>query len=125
MGLSLENFDGDGGYRTQENGVAIDTSGALDGVNFTDAAGLGKALHDNPATSSCVVNRLASYAIGRPVENDTPWAQTLTKDFGAKGYRLTDLMREVALSDDFYKVTPPDAAPTKAAANPAPHSASR
>jgi hypothetical protein len=33
-------------------------------------------------------------------------------------------MREIALSGDFYHVTPPDAAPTKAAANPTP-SASR
>ena len=125
MGLALENFDGDGGYRTQENGVAIDTSGTLDGVNFTDAAGLGKTLHDNPATSSCVVQRMASFAIGRPVESDTPWAQALTKNFGSKGYRLPELMRDVALSDDFYKVTPPDAAPAKAAANPASTSASR
>jgi hypothetical protein len=125
MGLALENFDGDGGFRTQENGVTIDTSGSLDGVDFTDAAGLGKAMHDNPASTSCIVQRLASYAAGHGIESDTPWIKALLKDFAAKGYRLPDLMREVALSDDFYHVTPPDAVPTKATENPASQSATR
>jgi len=78
-----------------------------------------------PGGGGYIVQRMASFAIGRPVESDTPWAQALTKNFGSKGYRLPELMRDVALSDDFYKVTPPDAAPAKAAANPAPTSASR
>ena len=34
IGLSLENFDGVGAYRGEENGVRIDASGELDGVEF-------------------------------------------------------------------------------------------
>ena len=116
MGLTLENFDGDGAYRTAENGVKIDSSGTLDGVTFTDANGLGKAMHDNPATTSCLVTRLSSYATGRSIESDNSWTATLLKDFASHGYRVPDLMREIVLSDEFYQVTPPPAAvPTKAA----------
>jgi len=57
IGLSMENFDGAGQYRQQENGVAIDTTGEIDGVKFQDAAGLGQAIHDNTATVPGIVNR--------------------------------------------------------------------
>ena len=51
VGLTLENFDGAGSYRTTENGAVIDVSGSLDGHEFKAAQGLGQALHDNPLTS--------------------------------------------------------------------------
>ncbi|MBX7198849.1 MAG: DUF1592 domain-containing protein [Rhodospirillaceae bacterium] len=122
MGLALENFDGAGAYRLTENGVPIDTSGSLDGVNFTNSAELGKAIHDNPASSSCLVSRLSSYATGRPIDTGMPWAQALLKNFSAGGYKLPDLMRDIALSDDFFSVTPPD---TKAAEAAAPNQPAR
>ncbi len=122
MGLALENFDGAGAYRTSENGAPIDTSGSLDGVNFTNAAELGKAIHDNPATSSCLVSRMSSYATGRPIDTGTPWAQDLLKSFAGAGYKLPSLMREVALSDEFFRVSPPD---TKAAEAAAPNQPAR
>ena len=42
IGFSLETFDSGGGFRTTENGVAIDPSGELDGTSFKDGLGLGK-----------------------------------------------------------------------------------
>ncbi len=100
LGLALENFDGAGEYRTQENGETIDTTGELDGVAFHDAAGLAKAVRDNPATPACVVNRLASYALGRvPTASEGEWVRVLGKDFAAHGYRFPDLMRAIAVSD--------------------------
>jgi hypothetical protein len=116
MGLALENFDGAGAYRTSENGAPIDTTGVLDGVNFDGAATLGKALHDNPAVTSCLVNRLSSFATGRAIENSTPWAQDLNKTFASSGYKLPELMRDIAVSDEFFRVSPPE---TKAAELPA------
>ncbi|MHB1204356.1 MAG: DUF1592 domain-containing protein [Rhodospirillaceae bacterium] len=111
IGLALEDFDGGGEYRTRENGEAIDTSGELDGVAFSDAAGLAKAVHDNPAAPACAVNRLASYALGRaPSASDKPWVTMLETGFAASGYRFIDLMRTIALSDALYRVTPPKAA---------------
>lgn len=108
IGLALEDFDSIGGFRTTENGVAIDTSGELDGMTFADAAGLGKAVHDAPAVPACVVNRTASYGLGRALtKSEAEWTKILQADFAASGYRFPDLMRQVALSDAFYRVRTP------------------
>jgi hypothetical protein len=120
MGLALENFDGAGEYRTAENGKAIDTSGELDGIAFADAEGLGKAVHDNPATASCLVNRLASYALGRaPGAGEAPWINYLQTAFAADGYRVPDLMREISVSEAFYQRALPRPPATATASNAA------
>jgi hypothetical protein len=106
MGLALENFDSDAGYRSAENGEPLDTSGDLDGIEFTDAAGLGRALHENPTTGPCFVRRLYAYATGRPaVRRDMAWIRYLEKSFAEDGYRAPDLMRRIATSENFYRVT--------------------
>ena len=108
MGLAMENFDGGGSFRTTENGAAIDASGDLDGVKFSGPAGLGQAVHDSPAAPSCLVNRLSSYALGRtPTKAEIDWINGLGKDFAADGYKVPDLLRRVALSDELYRVAPP------------------
>jgi len=99
----LENFDGAGQYRKRENGVAIDTSGSLDKQPFTDAAGLGKALHDNPATTSCLVRSVFRYGVGRPLTTvEEADLQHLDQAFAAGGYRVPELIRAIALSPTFY-----------------------
>jgi hypothetical protein len=108
MGLAMENFDSAGGFRTSENGVPIDTSGELDGVKFTDAAGLARAVHDNPSATSCIVNRVLAYASGRPpVKGEAEWVMSLRQGFVDDGYRLPELLRRIATSPAFYRVTPP------------------
>ena len=43
-------------------------------MKFSDAEGLGKAVHDHPATTACLVNRLYAYAVGRtPTKSETQW----------------------------------------------------
>jgi Protein of unknown function (DUF1592)/Protein of unknown function (DUF1588)/Protein of unknown function (DUF1585)/Protein of unknown function (DUF1595)/Protein of unknown function (DUF1587) len=108
IGLALEDFDSDASYRTTENAVPIDTSGELDGVQFRDAAGLARAIHDNPATGACVLRRLYSYATGRPVtRRDMPWIRELEKSFAADDYRVPELLRRIAASPNLYRVTAP------------------
>ena len=119
IGLALENFDGAGAYRNNENGADIDTKGALDGVAFDGGAALGKAIHDSPSATTCLVDRLTAFAVGYPVKGDTAWVQQMTKVFAGSTYRVPELMRAIALSDEFYVVAPPDAkAGTKTAAVP-------
>ena len=117
MGLALENFDTIGVYRTHENGASIDASGELDGVKFTDAAGLGKAVHDNPSAAACVVNRLYSYGVGRPANKpEAAWLKEgLEKQFAADGYKVPQLMRRIATSDAFMRVSLPEPAAKTAA----------
>jgi hypothetical protein len=121
IGLALENFDGIGTFRSDENGAPIDASGELDGVRFANALELGNAVHDNPATASCLVDTLYKYAGGRPpAKGQRDWIAWLNGRFAADGYRVPDLMRDLATSQGFYAVSPPDTDKTVSTAAPRP-----
>ena len=109
LGLGLENFDSAGGFRTSENGAKLDTSGELNAVSYTDAPGLGKAIHDAPATTQCLVKRISSYALGRaPAAAEAAWVKSLETGFAQEGYRVPDLMKRIATSAEFFRVTAPE-----------------
>ncbi len=105
IGLSLENFNGAGGYRTKENGALIDASGRLDGVEFDGAVGLAHALRDNPELPRCLVQRIYSYGTGAPPSIEARAVlDYLDQGFADQGYRLPELLRAVALSNAFSRV---------------------
>jgi hypothetical protein len=118
IGLAMENFDTIGSFRSDENGAQIDASGTIDGVSFSNAAGLAKAIHDHPATSSCLVTRMYSYAVGRtPTKTENAWLKDQAgKAFASAGYRIVPLLRQITLNESFFRVAPPEGVPTKAAA---------
>lgn len=106
LGLALENLDGAGGFRLTENGAPIDTSGTMDGAKFSNGAELGRAMHDSPAATRCVVNRLAAYALGKPMSvANADYLKLLEQNFAKAGYRLPDLLRAIATSEAFSQVT--------------------
>jgi hypothetical protein len=108
IGLSMESFDGAGQFRHDENGVAIDTTGNLDGVNFDNVGGLGKALHDNPQLPWCLVRRTFAYATGTPGDsNNRRVLEFLSERFAGSGYELPALLRQIALSHAFRAVYEP------------------
>ena len=108
LGFALENFDGAGAFRTHENGAPIDTHGELDTVPFKDAAGLGVAVSNNPSTTSCLVERLVSYARGRTSDRgEKSWLDEMTESFADSNYRLPNLMQQIASSEEFYRVSAP------------------
>ncbi|WOJ94678.1 DUF1592 domain-containing protein [Congregibacter variabilis] len=105
IGLSLEQFDGAGGYRLTENGATIDASGGLDGFEFDGAIGLGEALRENPELPRCLVQRVYSYGTGgQPGVESRAVLDYFNQEFAAQGYRLRDLLRRVALSKAFSRV---------------------
>ena len=109
LGLTLENFDGLGQMRSDENGAPIDVSGELDGKPFTGSLGLGKAMHDSPAVPACLVNRLYAYATGRVVERGQKAGLDYLLDrFAADKYSVPRLMRRIAESEFFYAVVSED-----------------
>ncbi len=113
IGLALESFDGAGSYRADENGAVIDTSGKLNDASFVDATGLEKALHDNPSTPSCLVQRMTSYALGRQVgADDASLLSDVNSKFAASGYRVKDLLRVIAMDKTFYAAPLIDNKPT-------------
>jgi Protein of unknown function (DUF1592)/Protein of unknown function (DUF1588)/Protein of unknown function (DUF1585)/Protein of unknown function (DUF1595)/Protein of unknown function (DUF1587) len=116
IGIALENFDGSGAYRNLENGAVIDATGDLDGQGFSDPAGLGQAIHDNPATTSCLVNSLYRYGAGRGWDpGERSWQSWLNQSFASDGYRISQLLRRIAMSDAFYAVPKPSKPLTKEA----------
>ena len=120
VGLALENFDGAGQFRATDGGAQIDITGTLDGKNFQDIAELMQNLRDHPALPSCLVSRVYAYATGGPVDRvNRPAVAYFTEQFAAKGYRLPDLLRAIALSAAFtdVEVASSGPVPQSAAAN--------
>jgi hypothetical protein len=120
IGLGLEVFDGIGKYRTTENGAPIDTSGDLDGSDFANPVELGQAFAESPLIGACLVENLYRYAVGREqVNSERRLLRYLEGRFADVGYRLPDLMREIAMSEGFRTASPPapPSAPPKAPAS--------
>jgi len=90
----------------------------LDGKPFTDMQGLGQALHDHPALPGCLINRIYSYGIGGATSPgaDKAELQYLKARFERSGYKLPDLLRDIALSNAFSSVRPAAAGKAKPAA---------
>lgn len=119
IGLSLENFDSIGAYRTTENGVPIDVSAVLQGKSFSGSVGLGKVLHDNPRFPACFARKMYAYGVGA---NAFKVPAAVTRDtvdaFAKGGYRVPVLLKALAVSPQFFAAPPPD---TKTALNVVKH----
>lgn len=105
IGLGLENFDGLGRFRAEDNGARIDASGDLDGTPFADGYELAEALRNHPRLPSCLVRHLYAYAVGDEAsgaENMT--VNGLTDRFAAQGYRVKALLHDIATSAAFTRV---------------------
>jgi len=113
IGLTLEQFDGVGMFRTRENGALIDASGELDGKPFTGARGLGKALGEHPGVPACLVNTVYRYGANQPASAaNREFLQALESGFSASGYRLRALLQQIATSEAFYGASLPADQPT-------------
>ncbi len=107
-GLALEHFDGLGQLRLTENGAPIDVSADLDGKKITGAAGLAQYLRNDPKIPACLVRNVYSYGTGHKTdERDEDYLADETAAFAAAGYRLPDLMIQIASSPEFLKAVIP------------------
>ena len=105
VGLSLENFDAIGRWRTLTAGLApIDASGGLpDGTVFDGAAGLRQAILDrSDQFVRTLVDKLMTYALGRATEHyDAPAVRAVEREAKAGGYRFSDLVLGIVRSTPF------------------------
>jgi hypothetical protein len=114
-GLALEHFDGLGQLRTSENGVPIDVSADLNGVKLIGAEGLAKYLHDDPKVPACLVRNVYAYGVGRKTGiREEDYLADQSKIFASNGYRVPDLMVQIASSPEFFKVAAPSGTRTAA-----------
>jgi len=115
VGLSLERFDGIGAFRKTENDAPIDVAGAMDGVDFQGAGGLGRTLAESPDTSFCVASRAVQYAMAQGPEASEKQAEQAEARFAAGGYKMRDLFRLVMTAPETWRVRaePLDAGKTR------------
>ncbi len=107
IGLSMENYDAVGAFRTHENGALIDTSGHFEGRDYNNLVEFGAVLSKNPATSQCIVQRVLEYATGRTADDgDWTWMDEAAPEFAAGGHVIPALLRQVATSDAFGRAGP-------------------
>ena len=95
IGLSLENFDGIGKWRTVDNGATIDASAQLaDGSSVEGPAALRQALLRRPEMfARNVTEMLLTYALGHRVEYyDMPYVRTILKESAQTDYRFSSLV---------------------------------
>lgn len=105
IGLSMENYDASGAFRTHENGALIDASGTFEGKPYKDVLGLQKLLAESESAPACVVQRAFEYGVGRsPNASEQKWLEYSIGRFAADKYQLPAMLRRIATSAAFRSV---------------------
>lgn len=107
MGLALEHFDATGRWRPDDQGLAIDASGDLDGVPFAHGGELATLLRDHPDAPMCLVRKLFTYATGRlPVSSELELVRLLEDDLTREDNRFDQLLLSLVTRDEFRFANP-------------------
>jgi cytochrome c5 len=107
IGLSLQNFDVDGIWRTKDGGdggLPIDASSELfDGQKITGVVELRNALlRYSPQFRRNITEKLMTYAVGRRVEYyDMPVVRAIVRDAGKQNYRFSSIIAGIVKSPEF------------------------
>ena len=104
IGLSLENFDHTGKWRTEDAKVPIDASGQLvDGTRLDGPATLRRALLERGDVFATVaVEKMLTYAVGRAVRHeDMPAVRSVVREAARDKYRFSSLVLGVVRSAPF------------------------
>jgi hypothetical protein len=104
IGLSLENFDAIGRWRTVDEGVTIDASGQLvDGTAIAGPADLRKAmLARGDVFVAAMTEKLMMYGVGRETRYyDMPTVRAVMRDAAKNRYRFSDLVLGIVRSQAF------------------------
>jgi len=108
LGLSLENFDAIGQWRTTDADHAIDASGVLlDGTQVDGPRQLRQALlAQKTQFIQAVTDKLLTYALGRGLEYyDAPTVRAIDRSAAANDYRWSSVIAGIVKSPAFQKRT--------------------
>jgi hypothetical protein len=73
-------------------------------VKFDGPQGLARAVHDDPATTSCVARKAFAFDTGYMPPKATPEWKAIEAAFAASHYNFVELIRQIALNDLTYRV---------------------
>src|SRR4051812_672219 len=102
-GFALENYAGNGSWRTQENGIPLDVSGEINGHKFTNPAEFRQVLltrQDDVRHGG--VRKVLSYALGRGIQGgDRPAIEQIVAQVKANGDTFNSVIMGVVQSFPF------------------------
>lgn len=104
VGFALENFDPIGQYRTEENGVTIDTSGVMPGADepITNAVDLARYLAESEEAQSCFALHWLEFAQGRTMGRDDACTRdAVDAAFEESGYDVKQMLLSLTQTDAF------------------------
>lgn len=104
LGFALENFDPIGQYRTQENGVTIDASVTVPGIDGTvnGAVELAQKLAGADETQFCFASHWLDFAYGRTLGQGDECAQAAVNvAFQQSGYNVKQMLLALTQTDEF------------------------
>jgi hypothetical protein len=104
IGLSLENFDVVGAWRTEDAGAPIDASGQLiDGTRVDGIVTLRKALVAHPDVFvRTMTEKMLIYALGRGLDaRDMPSVRAIMREAAPRDYRFSSLVLGIVHSTPF------------------------
>ncbi len=107
IGVGFEGYDAIGRYRSNENGLPLDTAGELVDAGaasgaFNGAVELAKRLSTSAEVRDCVKKQWFRFSLGRlEGTDDACTLQALGKDFEASDYNVKSLLVALVTSDAF------------------------
>jgi hypothetical protein len=106
IGLTFENYDGAGKFRTTENNKPIDVSGEIARSDVTGSfqgvTGLAQKLAASQKVKSCIARSWFRYAYGRAeTDADACTLAVVEQKFKESGYKVTSLVVTLAQTDAF------------------------
>ncbi len=103
LGLGLEHYDAIGTYRTMDDGVPVDASGELvGGETFDDARQMAVLIQDDERYGLCVVEKLFTYALGRPIaDTEHSFIEDIADAYAQSGSSFPELIKLIVTSEPF------------------------
>lgn len=105
VGFAFEHYDAVGAFHALDQGLPIDSSGSLVGVEpdttFLDAVELSERLASSDVTLDCAANTWVRFALGRTVEPEDHYLRSSTRRaFTEGGGSIRAVLRAIALSPE-------------------------
>jgi hypothetical protein len=105
VGFAFEHYDAIGAYHDLDQGLPIDASGELSGVDpsgpFTDAIDLSTRLATSSTVATCASDTWVRFALGRLLEHEDHYLRyAVTRAWGSSGGTIREVLRTIALSPE-------------------------
>jgi hypothetical protein len=106
LGFGFEHYNAAGGFQSQEQGLAIDATGAITGTDvdgrFDGALALSATLGDSEQVYRCAAQQWLRFALGRaPVGAELQLVEALTAQFLGSGGDLRALVLDIVTAPTF------------------------